>query len=235
MDNWLSIAAGIFLIVMVLYGHYKGFIRLAVSAAALIITLAVVQAAMPQATAFLRNNTQIYNAFESAMKKAVGIEEGADSVEQPAQQRNIIEDLSLPKQLKQALLENNNNEVYRVLGVETFTEYVASYLTNSVINIVGFLLLFFLVFAVLHVITSWLNLVARLPIISGLNKIAGAALGAVEGLIFLWLICLIITALAGTQIGRELLRQIESSAWLSFIYDHNLLGNAALAAMKNLL
>ena len=34
MENWLEIAAGVYLLAMVLYGHYRGFIRLAVSLAA---------------------------------------------------------------------------------------------------------------------------------------------------------------------------------------------------------
>ncbi len=50
MENWLSIAVAVYLIGMVLYGHYKGFIKLAVSAVALIITFATIHVAMPQVT-----------------------------------------------------------------------------------------------------------------------------------------------------------------------------------------
>lgn len=234
MENWLSIAVGIFLIIMILHGHYKGFIRLAVSAAALIVTLVIVHAAMPQITSYLKNNTQIYNSIENSMRKAAGLDAEADE-QPPAEQRDAIEGLKIPAQLKDALLENNNNEVYRVLGVETFTEYVAGYLTNSIINIAGFLILFALVFAVLQIVMSWLDLVAKLPILSGINKLAGAALGAVEGLIILWLLCLLVTVFSGTHIGQEIIGQIESSQWLSYIYDHNLLSSAALLAMKKLL
>lgn len=234
MENWLSIAVGIFLIIMILHGHYKGFIRLAVSAAALIVTLVIVHAAMPQITSYLKNNTQIYNSIENGMRKAAGLDAEADE-QPPAEQRDVIEGLKIPAQLKDALLENNNNEVYRVLGVETFTEYVAGYLTNSIINIAGFLILFALVFAVLQIVMSWLDLVAKLPILSGINKLAGAALGAVEGLIILWLLCLLVTVFSGTHIGQEIIGQIESSPWLSYIYDHNLLSSAALLAMKKLL
>lgn len=234
MENWLSVATGVFLVAMTLYGHYKGFIRLAVSAASLVVTLFIVQAAMPQVTDFLRNNTGIYNSFEAGMKKAVGVDEAAN-IEEPAGQRTIIEGLSLPKQLKEALLENNNNEAYRVLGVETFTEYISGYLANSVINILGFLILFAVVFAVLHIVTAWLDLVARLPILSGINKLAGAALGTLEGLFLLWILCLLVTVFAGTTIGMQLIRQIESSVWLSYIYDHNLLSDIVLLAVKNIL
>ena len=234
MENWLSIAVAVYLIGMVLYGHYKGFIKLAVSAVALIITFATIHVAMPQVTDFLKNNTKIYSTFEESMKDALKIEDSADSAE-PSGQRTIIEGLELPKQLKEALLENNNNEVYKVLGVETFTQYIASYLANSIINIIGFLVLFVVVFAALNIITVWLDLVARLPILSGINKIAGGFLGGAEGLIFLWIICLFVTAFSGTAGGKSLIQQIESSALLSYIYDHNLLSSFVMTVVKTIL
>lgn len=234
MENWLSIAVAVYLIGMVLYGHYKGFIKLAVSAVALIITFATIHVAMPRVTDFLKNNTKIYSSFEQSMKDAMKLDENADS-EEPSGQRSIIEGLELPKQLKDALLENNNNEVYKVLGVDTFTQYVASYLANSILNIVGFLVLFVVVFAALNILTVWLDLVARLPILSGINKIAGGLLGGIEGLIFLWIICLFITAFSGTAGGRALIQQIESSAFLSYIYNHNLLGSFVMTVVKTIL
>lgn len=234
MENWLSIAVAVYLIGMVLYGHYKGFIKLAVSAVALVITFAAIHVAMPQVTDFLKNNTKIYSAFEESMMEAMKIEESADS-EEPSGQRTIIEGLELPKQLKEALLENNNNEVYKVLGVETFTQYIASYLANSIINIIGFLVLFVVVFAALNIITVWLDLVAKLPILSGINKIAGGFLGGTEGLIFLWIICLFVTAFSGTAGGKALIQQIESSALLSYIYDHNLLSSFVMTVVKTIL
>ena len=223
MENWLSIAVAVYLIGMVLYGHYKGFIKLAVSAVALIITFATIHVAMPQVTDFLKNNTKIYSSFEQSMKDAMKLDENADS-EEPSGQRSIIEGLELPKQLKDALLENNNNEVYKVLGV-----------ANSILNIVGFLVLFVVVFAALNILTVWLDLVARLPILSGINKIAGGLLGGIEGLIFLWIICLFITAFSGTAGGRALIQQIESSAFLSYIYNHNLLGSFVMTVVKTIL
>lgn len=225
---------GVYLIGMILYGHYRGFIKLAVSAVALVITMVVVHTAMPQVTGFLKNNTKIYEAFETSMEKAAGLDDSADQQE-PSGQRLIIEGMELPKQLKEALLENNNNEVYRVLGVETFTKYVSRYLANSIINIIGFLFLFIVVFAALKIVTVWLDLVAKLPILSGMNKVAGAILGGAEGLFFLWIICLFITAFAGTEGGRALIHQIESSAWLSFLYNHNILSGFVMAVVKNIL
>ena len=63
--------------------------------------------------------------------------EAADAAP-PSVQRSIIEEMELPEQLKDALLENNNSEVYEALGVSSFTHYVSRYLANSLINIISF-------------------------------------------------------------------------------------------------
>lgn len=43
--HWLEILAAVYLVGMVLYGHYRGFIRLCVSALALVISLVTVRVA----------------------------------------------------------------------------------------------------------------------------------------------------------------------------------------------
>lgn len=227
--NWLAVVVGVYLISMVLYGHYKGFIRLAVSMASIIVTLFLVNLAMPQVTSYLKDNTAIHTMVESNLKKAFEIDQiSSKESELPAQQRTLIEDLKLPKQLKDGLIENNNNEVYQILGVEAFTDYVASYLSGIMINIIGFFLLFILIQVILRILVRWLDIVARLPIISGLNKIAGALLGGLEGLIFLWIACLIVTALSGSEFGMSMINQIESSKWLLFLYDNNIFRTAIM-------
>ena len=219
---------------MVLYGHYRGFIKLAVSAVALILTLAVVHTVSPHVTDAIKNNTAISTAFENSMQEAAGLN-GTEGAEEPAAQRLAIEGMDFPEQIKAALLENNNSEVYELLGVNTFTQYVSRYLANSIINIIAFLLVFVVVFAAIRIITVWLDLVARLPVLSGTNKIAGALLGGAEGLLFVWIVCLFITAFSGTDIGRSLIHQIEDSSWLSFIYNHNLLGTFVMNVVNSLL
>ena len=73
MENWLSIAAGVYLLSMVLYGHYRGFIRLAVSMVALVAALAIVHVSMPKVTEYLKENTSIQQTLSNSMKQAAGI------------------------------------------------------------------------------------------------------------------------------------------------------------------
>lgn len=121
MEHWLSLGTGAFLLAMILYGHYRGFIRLAVSLAVLILSVVVVRTAMPMVNNYLKNNTEIYQSVGNGLLKLTGgtvwSEGDADDsngnrdISGPAQQRKIIEQLKLPDQMKKALLENNNSEI----------------------------------------------------------------------------------------------------------------------------
>ena len=83
--------------------------------------------------------------------------------------------------------------------------------------------------------SSSLNMVARLPVISGINRLAGAALGGAEGLFFIWIAGLLITLLSATAIGHLFLQQIEGNPWLTWLYDHNMLGRILMGVVKRII
>ena len=117
LEHWLPIAVGVFLVSMMLYGHYRGFLRQCVSIGALVITILAVRFATPYVTSFLKENTQVRQAVAEMMVKASGLEEyQAEQQDTPAFQRIAIENLKLPQSMKDALIENNNSEVYNLLG-----------------------------------------------------------------------------------------------------------------------
>lgn len=240
MENWLSIAAGVYLLAMVLYGHYRGFIRLAVSMVALVAALAIVHVSMPKVTEYLKENTSIQQTLSDSMKEAAGIGKTQEPYEEeqgdlPSVQRMIIENLNLPENVKSALIENNNHEVYELLGVNAFADYVGNYLADMILNSVGFVLLFAAVYILIKLVVRWLDLIARLPILSGMNKIAGALLGGIQGLVFLWILCLVLTACSGTAWGMSLIHQVEASKWLSFLYRNNFLNALVIGVIHGIL
>ena len=238
-ENWLFVVVAVYLVSMVLYGHYRGFVRLAVSAVSLVLSLGVVHFGAPSVANLLRSNEAVYQAVEDSVTKFIQKDDEAENeavdAAPPSVQRSIIEEMELPEQLKDALLENNNSEVYEALGVSSFTHYVSRYLANSLINIISFFLLFAAVFGGLRVLSVSLNVVSRLPIISGLNRLAGAVLGGAEGIFFVWIAALLITLFSATAIGEIFLNQIESNIWLTWLYDHNMLGSILMGVVKRII
>lgn len=234
-EHWLSVLVASYLIGMALYGHYRGFLHLAVSMAALAASLLIVHFAMPHVTAFIKENTGIYEWVQESMGKAAGLEGLPDLPQMlPAQQRAMIEGAGLPETIKQALIENNNEEIYKMLGVRAFADYISAYLAEYAIRTGIFIVLFFAVYIMLRLLARALDLIARLPVLYGMNKIAGAVLGLCQAMVYLWLLCLALNLMVHTQWGRYLLNGIESEPWLSYLYHHNLLAKIATGMIGKL-
>ena len=81
---------------------------------------------------------------------------------------------------------------------------------------------FLLATILIRVASYALDILARLPIISGVNRIAGAFVGGAKGLIYLWLALFIVTVLCSTQFGEMILQMVEQDVFLSFIYERNI-------------
>ena len=69
------------------------------------------------------------------------------------------------------------------------------------------------------------DVIAMLPIIGGLNRLAGAALGLMIALTVVWIFFLIVTLLYATDIGKDMLRMIQENPFLSFLYKNNYIWN----------
>ncbi len=164
-----------------------------------------------------------------------GLLQGLGIIDTPAQQRQVIEELPLPDEIKDLLIENNNNEVYSLLGVDAFTEYLSNYLAGLIIHIVCYVVLFIIIFIALHIVAAALDLVAKLPVLSDVNKLGGALLGGVQGLIFLWIAALLLTACSGMHWAASILEQVQASVWLSFLYRYNLVSRIVLGILKGLI
>lgn len=229
--HWLSLLMGAYLVGMALYGHYRGFLRLAVSMAALVLSLGTVRMAMPPLTAFLKENTGIHQWIQKSLEEAIGLEGITGNMNLPAQQRAAIEEMPLPKSVKQILVENNNEEIYRILGVDGFIDYIASFLAGRIINAMAFVLLFITMNVGLHILSRCLNLIARLPVLYGLNQIAGAVLGVMMALSYFWVACFALNIFVSTDWGNYILSSIEQTPWIAWLYHNNLLSQFFLSIL----
>ncbi|MCI9593695.1 MAG: CvpA family protein [Lachnospiraceae bacterium] len=233
--HWLSLLVGAYLTGMALYGHYRGFLRLAVSMAALILSLGAVRVAMPPLTALLKEHTGIHQWMRESIKKAIDLEEISSNMKLPAEQRSIIEGTALPDPIKQVLVENNNEEIYRLLGVNGLVEYITAFLADRIINTLAFILLFLGINVGLHVLSHILNIIAHLPLLYGLNQIAGAVLGVVMALVYFWVVCLTLNLFVSTAWGSYLLNNIESVPWIAYLYHSNPISRMFMNVIWNLL
>ena len=222
--NWFALLVGVFLTGSMLYGHSCGFLRLAVSAAAVLITAALTRLAMPFVTAWVKTNTGLESMLESMIAKNIGAGiSGGSGTLKPEDQISLIDSLAIPEGLREWVKENNTEIIWEKLGVKEFTQYVADYLSSTIVHFILFTVLFLLIWILLRLLMKVLDVFAKLPVIHGLNQIAGAVMGLGEGLFGLWGFFILLSCFAGTVWGRRLLELIYANVWLRFLYQYNMI------------
>lgn len=204
-------------------GFRKGLVRTAVSMVFFIIVIAATSWLNPYVGDFIRENTDWQDKIQEQCGDVLfqGMENRMDlSV---TSQVTFIEKLTLPQTMKDKLLENNNTEMYRHLAVENFADYLSKYLAHGVINGITFLISFFAVNIILRMILYAVDILTEIPGLGLLNRLGGLLLGAVQGILWVYILFLIVTLLCDTGVGAYLMGVIKEDPVLNWIYDGNYL------------
>ena len=223
--NWLLIGVLVFVVLCTLNGYRRGFIRLAVSFAFVILTIFLVKTVTPYFSDFLQDYTPLYDSIKENTMEIFREDAGEYNAEKKTDQVKAIESSRLPESLKQMLIENNNSEIYNILEVTGFDDYIGTYVARTLTNIIAFILAFIIIFVFLKFIVLSLDLVSRLPLLKGMNKTAGLFLGFVESLVIIWMAALVLTLFCTGEKGAMIFAMIDDSFILSFLYSHNFLLN----------
>lgn len=222
--NWLLIGVGIVFLICMIVGYTKGFIKIVVSLAVMVGTIVFVTAAMPYVSETLKEYTPIDEMIRKECAVMMNIPEGAEGIEIPRRmQVEIMEAADLPLFLKKGLIENNNSEAYARLKVEKFQDYAAVYITDVIVKMVAFLLTFIIVTILARAIVFALDIVTALPILNGMNRLAGIAIGVVIAVIIVWIGFFVVTLMYNTSVGKECFVWIGESPFLTFLYEKNVI------------
>lgn len=205
--TWLGIVVLALIIFACASGFRRGFVKEIVSAFFMIISFLLVWVINP-----VQSNCQELVMEQTGSQKALDKEE----------QTQIMEKMELPDILKTSLMENNTAETYRYLAVSTFAEYIADSLAVMIVNGISFLLSFIISAIVIRLLSYILNVLTNLPVIKGVNKIAGGVVGGAKCIIFIWIGFLILTLLCDTTIGKQGMALVEQDTVLNFLYNQNI-------------
>ncbi|MDO4265284.1 MAG: CvpA family protein [Eubacteriales bacterium] len=193
-QNSILIAVIVFLTAITLYGHYRGFIKMAVSFGSVIISAYLVKWILPFVT-------------EAAIKSGL-LQKQADRISGNLFRSGAPSDYSV---------------LYGVLGLDRLAEATGEYLAGIIINVICFVVLFIMINILFKVGAHFLNALMGLPILHGTNQLLGAALGFAEGVFYLWIFMLAISFTPASEFSSAVMEQIAGSPFLLWVYQNNFL------------
>lgn len=224
--NILLIGVAAFMVLSTINGYRKGFLKMALSMAAMVGTIILVSILNPYVSRFLMDNTGLYEVLQEGTTEFVTdiFETKLDNaINTRTDEVFAIDHLTLPKAIREKLIEDNNSVVYDALGVTGFEEYISGYLACMILNMISYIGTLLIAGFIVKVIFVMADIVEKVPGIKGMNKLAGMLFGFLQGIIIIWIACLVVTAFGATKVGQQILAMIQGSAFLRFLYNNNCL------------
>ena len=218
--TWFGIVILLILILFIWMGYRRGFIREIVSFFFVFLSLSLAWAINPYINDFLISETPVYSTIQETCTDFVQ-KQSSDLENEMESSSQFIDGLNLPEILRKNIEKNNNTENYAELSVNTLTEYVSGYLARTIVNGLSYVLAYILATIGIRIVVYILNLIAGLPILKTANKLTGGLVGFVKGLVFIWILFLILTVLCSTEIGKTSLELIEKDSLLGVIYQYD--------------
>lgn len=225
----LLIVILITLVLSLILGFYRGFIKeisLFFSALmAIILTCVFINPLTDVVCTHTSLDETVANMCRSKVESHLPPELMASPAEQltTLQQASALEMIPLSESTKELLTANNNQNMYELLGISNFVDYICSFLARIIVKILIFLVAFLLLCIMFRLILLSLETVTEMPLLRGINRMTGALAGAAVWLVFLWIFFLLVTIFCTTGFGSAILTMIAGNPFLSFLYDHNIL------------
>ncbi|NMB43866.1 MAG: hypothetical protein GX995_07025, partial [Clostridiales bacterium] len=183
--NWLLAIVIAILIIYAWRGKERGFIRTVFAFFSTIIAIAITLWISPYVSKWIHENDKIVEYVNESVNETF-LSDKQDIGNNTTDQVEFIEEMSLPLLMKETLIKNNTSDIYNVIAASSFNDYVANLISMFLINVGTFMVITIIVKIILYIIGSSLDMIGKLPILNGLNRVAGLLAGLVQGIVIVW-------------------------------------------------
>lgn len=189
-----------------LYGYKKGLVHIVLSMVAMLVTVILAGLLTVPVSAMLKAATPLYDSIEESV---------SDIVTDNQIDLTTIEKLKLPEQIEEIIVDGAET------ATGTFVEYLVPTVADMILKALTFFILIIVIYIIVRIVIMVFDFISKLPVINSINKTGGLVVGIVQGLIFVWIGCLVVTAFGDKSWAQAVFQQINDNQLLTFIYNNN--------------
>ena len=205
------------------------------SALAWIIAFAFVSWATPGINTYLKENTVVYQKVvqycEQGIRKKVQeqaekqFQQATEDGQQNGEPAKLFEDMGikLPDRIASDIAQKAAGVTDNVLDTGGAYNILAEELADFILNGISFFIAMAIATIVLHLISQIFRIVSRIPVLRGVNRYFGMVIGAVYGILIVWIGFYMIAICGSSEIGAQLLSYIYENTFLTYLYENNLI------------
>lgn len=202
-------------------GLMKGLIKTLFGFVSLILALTITWFFTPSISQMIIDNSSFDEMLAEKTVELLNVNDYLGERLETEQENRVIELVSLPDSLKEAMIKNNNQAMRTMLDSYGIGDYIGRYVANLAVRVLVYLVLFLAVSLFINIVATLLDLISHLPVLHQMNKIGGLLLGGLSGLIFVWLGCLIYSFVLSIQATSSLNTLLTESIITDILFNHN--------------
>lgn len=217
--NWTLVAVIGILAGLAFLGARKGIVKMAFSALSLLVIVVLTSFLAPQACKLIADKTTVDETVREKTESYL--------VDKGIVNSNTIslddDRLLLPESVKDKIEEKAQE--YLNKGKDAYNSFVIDTISKTIYSAAVYVGVFLVLCIAMLILYGVLNVMSKLPVLDQLNRLAGGIIGAVLGLLIVWVLMIVFTSIGNTQVSAIVSNDIMSNPILTFLYDRNLLLN----------
>jgi uncharacterized membrane protein required for colicin V production len=223
-SDWLVIGL---ILGFAIIGMVKGFILSIFRLVSFFVSIVISIKFYPVVAAFLKQ-TALYTGLKASILKNLLLQQQAapkvDSQVKKAAAQTVIEGLQLPGFLKD-VLEKQFPDPSKLINLNDMMDKLSGMLAGVVVDVISLVVLYILIRIALAFVRVILNGIAKLPVFKQMDKVGGFSLGAVEGLLTVYILCAVVMLFHTAPQFKGIFEAIDSSLVAKFFYENNFIVN----------
>lgn len=200
-------------------GYRRGFVKLIISLLSMVLTFYLVWTVTPYISDYLTNETTLYDVTYEKLNDFFHEANSQRDNTVYENQVQTINSYSVPHNMKNMLIDNNNQGMYESLAVNLFEDYVSRFMAKFLIRIMAFIITYLMVMILLKMTFLSMEFISKIPVISGFNRFVGLVAGLTEAMFIVWIAFILMSVFC----PKWFYLQVSSSHILSWFYENNLI------------
>lgn len=219
--NYLLIGVLAIILVGMMYGYRKGFLRVVISLFGIIAVLIISVKVTPKVNDYVLDKTSSYETVRGTLiEKYHDLTNADKSVDTKESQE--IGKYTIPKQLETEIVKNTTEDIYTKLTDTLFEEFIAGFLAKVIIRIGVFLGIFLLLNIILVILQFSAKVLEKIPVLRTFNKLLGMVCGLSVSLMAVWTFFLCTFVFVGSKWTMWVLTEVSRSRILTYLFDNNI-------------
>ncbi|HBV67326.1 MAG TPA: hypothetical protein DEF04_03450 [Clostridiales bacterium] len=210
--NYIDILVIVFVGYSCFQGYRRGFIKTLFDTVGVIVAFFLSRELYYVTENIILNNTKMFVKVHDFFEKNVSgklLETFHESMNIPAELKNVLSNVINTKD---------------VVGGDTLSVFIDN-ISIILIRSVSFIITFLVIYALLVLLSSFINAIFKLPLLNFTNRIFGAGTGILKSAIVLYIIFALSSPMIGFLQDNKLAQGVLESESSKIFYDNNIILN----------